>query len=478
MPWSKKNPPRPSKNWPSAAQSLCIRVANATLRSGGSDTDAIRACIGAVKKKYPKAIGSGKKSASDLTAGFYTVTEIELKEEDGRFTSRIPVVPAGKFKHPWYGDLDFSEPILRSAKRHFDAKLLGTDIMVDENHDRGQALGWFKSVTVGETEIDGQKHTGLHAVIDWTPKGRELLSSGVYKYFSAEFGSYTDQTGKKTSNVLFGGGLTNRPFFKQMPAIKFGEEGTAEDRFIIGVFADQSWEFDDTSDTEAEEETDRAFYTGYADPDEESDDEDEEEEDEETGDDEEDGNVKYADLIAKLNKDLGLKLSADNEEASTAAIERAFGGASTLDGIRKKFAEAGFKFDENADVAEVVLAGYNTLKTQNGENTEAIKAIRQELSDTKAATAVDKLVDTGKIAPAKREQYIKLFHTNNELFEEMTKDLEPVVQLGEIGGDGIPQPPGSGSMEKFLEPAKAVEEADRYMNLVPDLEDRLAARRK
>lgn len=477
MPWSKKNPPRPSKNWPSAAQSLCIRVANATLRSGGSDTDAIRACIGAVKKKYPKAIGSGRKSASDLTAGFYAVTEIELKEENGRFTSRIPVVPAGKFKHPWYGDIDFTEPVLRSAKRHFDAKLLGTDIMVDENHDRGQALGWFKSVAVGETEIDGQAHTGLHAVIDWTPKGRELLSNGIYKYFSAEFGSFTDPTGKKTANVLFGGGLTNRPFFKQMPAVKF-EEGTAEDRFIIGVFGDQLWEFDDTEDTGGD--TNRAFYSGYTSEPVESDDaeEDEDEEEDDTGEEQEDGNVKYADLIAKLNKDFGLKLSAEDDSGAATAIETAFGSAAALTSTREKFAAAGFKFDADADIAEVVLAGYNALKTQNGENAEAIKNIRKELDDTKAATAVDKLVDSGRIAPAKRDQYVKLYHTNHELFEEMTKDLEPVVQLGEIGGEGIPQPPGSGTMEKFLEPAKATEEADRYMNLVPQLEERLAGKRK
>lgn len=473
MPWSKKNPPGPSKNWPSAAQSLCIRVANATLKSGGSDTDAIRACIGAVKKKYPKAIGSGNKKASDLTAGFYAVTEIELKEENGRFTSRIPVLPAGKFKHPWYGDLDFTEPVLRSAKRHFDNKLLGTDIMVDENHDRGQALGWFKSVGVGETDIDGAPHAGLHAVIDWTPKGRELLSSGIYKYFSAEFGSFTDSTGKKTSNVLFGGGLTNRPFFKQMPAVKF-EEGTAEDRFTIGVFGDELWEFDDTEDTD--EDKDRAFYSGYtSEPVDSDDDEDEEDE---TSEELEDGSVKYADLIAKLNKDYSLKLSADNETEAAEAIEHAFGSQAALASLRTKFTEAGFKFSANADIAEVVLAGYNTLKTQNSENAEAIKNIRKELDDTKATTAVDKLVDTGRVAPAKRDQYVKLYNTNHELFEEMTKDLEPVVILGEIGGDGIPQEPGHGSIEKFLEPAKAVEEADRYMNLVPELEDRLAAKRK
>jgi Mu-like prophage I protein len=459
MPWSKKNPPGPSKNWPSAAQSLCIRVANATLRSGGSDTDAIRACIGAVKRKYPKAIGSGKKSASDITAGFYALPAIELKEEDGRYTSRIPVLPAGQFKHPWYGDLDFGSSVLKSAKRHFDAKLLGTDIMVDENHDRGQALGWFKSVDVGELEINGQPHAGLHAVVDWTPKGRELLSSNVYKYFSAEFGSYTDSAGKKTSNVLFGGGLTNRPFFKQMPPVRFDEDGgMKEDLFHIGVFADPMWEFDDS-----EEGEERAFFSGFtADP------ETDPEEGDEEGDEEEDS-VTFADLIAKLNKDFTLTLSEDSVEE---AVVLAFSGQAELARTQKKFEEAGFKFTTSTGIADVVLAGYNTLKDQNTENATAITAIRKELDDTKAANAVDKLIDGGKLPPVKRDTYIKLYSTNQDLFEELTKDLEPVIQLGEIGGDGVPLEPGRSSMDKFLEPGKAVEEAERYMNLVPALEER------
>jgi hypothetical protein len=465
MPWSKKNPPGPSKNWPSAAQSLCVRVANATLRSGGSDTDAIRACIGAVKKKYPKAIGSGKKSASDVTAGFYALPAIEFKEENGRYTSRIPVLPSGQFKHPWYGDLDFGATVLRSAKRHFDAKLLGTEIMVDENHDRGQALGWFRSVDVGELELNGQSHNGLHALVEWTPKGRQLLSDGVYKYFSAEFGSFTDSTGKKTANVLFGGGLTNRPFFKQMPAVRFDEDGgMKEDLFHIGVFGDPMWEFDDSENEEGEE---KAFSSGFtADP--ETDPEEDPEEGDED-DDEEEASVQFADLITKLNQTFKLTLS---EESAEEAITKAFSGQAILADVRKQFADAGFKFDNDANVATVVLAGYNALKTQNTENAEAIKNIRKELDDTKATTAVDKLVDSGKVPPAKRDQYIKLYNTNNELFEEMTKDLEPVIKIGEVGGDGVPQEPGRAAMDKFLEPAKAVEEAERYMNLVPELEAR------
>lgn len=45
MPYSMQNLPRPAKNWPRTAQKKCIATANAVLRDGGSDQDAIFACI-------------------------------------------------------------------------------------------------------------------------------------------------------------------------------------------------------------------------------------------------------------------------------------------------------------------------------------------------------------------------------------------------------------------------------------------------
>src|SRR3954447_13390571 len=99
MPWSKSNPPRPSKNWPAAAQGLCIRVANGALRGGSSDQDAIYACIAAVKKKYPGVIGKKHDDTNVTTAAlefseqFYSVPEIELQEDGGRYTSSFQVLP-------------------------------------------------------------------------------------------------------------------------------------------------------------------------------------------------------------------------------------------------------------------------------------------------------------------------------------------------------------------------------------------------
>jgi len=50
MPWTVSNPPAVAKNWTDAEQAKCVSAANATLASGGSDSDAIHACIAAAGK--------------------------------------------------------------------------------------------------------------------------------------------------------------------------------------------------------------------------------------------------------------------------------------------------------------------------------------------------------------------------------------------------------------------------------------------
>lgn len=45
MPWTVANPPPPAKNWSAEEKRKCVRTANAVLRDGGSEQDAIFACI-------------------------------------------------------------------------------------------------------------------------------------------------------------------------------------------------------------------------------------------------------------------------------------------------------------------------------------------------------------------------------------------------------------------------------------------------
>lgn len=63
MPWTVDNPPRPAKNWSESEKKKCVTAANAVLREGGKEQDAIFACIRAAgKTKNP-----GGKKAFDTT---------------------------------------------------------------------------------------------------------------------------------------------------------------------------------------------------------------------------------------------------------------------------------------------------------------------------------------------------------------------------------------------------------------------------
>lgn len=78
MPWSVDNPPAVAQNWTDAEKRKCIEAANAVLQDGGSDEDAIFACIHAAGKSAElvgaKAIMKSE-SDGDHPASHYLVVE-------------------------------------------------------------------------------------------------------------------------------------------------------------------------------------------------------------------------------------------------------------------------------------------------------------------------------------------------------------------------------------------------------------------
>jgi hypothetical protein len=74
---------------------------------------------------------------------------------------------------------------------------------------------------------------GLHLQVDFTPAAAKSIQDKEYRYFSAEFvDEWTDATGAAHKDVLFGGGLTNRPFMKNLLPVNLSEllsEGPPKD---------------------------------------------------------------------------------------------------------------------------------------------------------------------------------------------------------------------------------------------------------
>ncbi len=136
--------------------------------------------------------------------------------EGDKVPNENQILRVGSFNHPKYGKFEITKQVLAEMKANFDARVRGIDISYDYYHDSDEdASAWVKSVELRE---DGSE---LWGQVDWTPKARQKLAERELRYFSPDFAfQWTDpETGTAFNNVLFGGGLTNRPFVKEMQAI-------------------------------------------------------------------------------------------------------------------------------------------------------------------------------------------------------------------------------------------------------------------
>ena len=136
--------------------------------------------------------------------------------------SEIEVLAAGSWDHPQYGKFDITEEDIDGFVQSFNNKVRKVDIAVDQEHmpEKG-AAGWYKAIN--KVFEDGK--CKLKATIEWTKLGTQLIKDGIFKYFSPEFDfQYEDlETHEQFGNVLLGGALTNRPYFKSLAPVALSE---------------------------------------------------------------------------------------------------------------------------------------------------------------------------------------------------------------------------------------------------------------
>jgi phage I-like protein len=155
----------------------------------------------------------------------FLIPQIELAFKEGK-TSEIEMLHAGVWEHPVYGTISISEQDIDKFIQNFNDKVRKVDIAVDQEHmpEKG-AAGWIKTMT--KVFEDGKAK--LKAAVEWTALGTQLLKDGVFKYFSPEFDfAYEDmETHEQYQNVLLGGALTNRPYFKSLAPVALSENMSA-----------------------------------------------------------------------------------------------------------------------------------------------------------------------------------------------------------------------------------------------------------
>lgn len=153
---------------------------------------------------------------------FIDLSKVELAE--GQKSTWLHAMPVGKVKHPIYGDIDFSTEALTGYANSVKTHVLGTvDPVIDYDHMafNGIAAGWVKDA---EVRVGAGEGDGLALNVEWTDEAVKRIKNKEYRYFSPTFrDEWEDQNGKKHKNVVFGGGITNRPYLKNLVPLNLSE---------------------------------------------------------------------------------------------------------------------------------------------------------------------------------------------------------------------------------------------------------------
>jgi hypothetical protein len=150
----------------------------------------------------------------------YLVDLRTIKFDDGDDEVRwIQAMPLGKYDHPVHGTIEITPERVQQFAANVNNRIRETDLDIDYDHKAagGDAAGW---VQTAEPRPDG-----LWLAIKWTKTAFQKLKEGAYRYFSPEFVDEWKhpKTGVVHKDVLFGGGITNRPFLKDILPINMTE---------------------------------------------------------------------------------------------------------------------------------------------------------------------------------------------------------------------------------------------------------------
>jgi hypothetical protein len=145
---------------------------------------------------------------------------------DGSDAVWVHALPMGEYKHPIHGKLSFTAERIKRFAASVRGKVLGVDPDIDYDHKLDPAHGKKAAGWVKDAE---DRPNGLWLLVEFTDTARQMIKNKEYRYFSAEYvDEMEDAQGNKFVDVVRGGGLTNRPFMKNLVPINLSELGAEE----------------------------------------------------------------------------------------------------------------------------------------------------------------------------------------------------------------------------------------------------------
>lgn len=160
--------------------------------------------------------------AIDLRGLDFADTPDTAEAEAETSSIEIEICRDGKWAHPYYGEIVIDPGVRQAFERNFRLNVRQTgDLPLDYDHELGPAPGWI-------TDLRNEE-SALIATVALTDNGRQAIRSGDYRYFSPEWHPDWTDTARgeqRYGPTLFGGALTNRPFFRELRALHAHEDTT------------------------------------------------------------------------------------------------------------------------------------------------------------------------------------------------------------------------------------------------------------
>jgi len=385
-----------------------------------------------------------------------SIRDLKFAEVEGKDVSEIQVLQTGTWNHPVYGKIKVSDKEIEEFVSNFNNGVR-REIPITEGHSVGEeekpAIGWFK-------QLINKGRDGLWATIEWTKDGLNLLKKKAYKYFSPEFYSnYEDpETHKVYQNVLVGGALTNRPYFKGLQAIVLSELILAKDKMELKLEDILEKEPTDLEDEEVN------FLKENKD---------------QLTDEQKD---KFKDVLAEDEGGEGNESGEGGEggEEETGEEGNEGEGEEEVEGSEKA---------KKKDKGKMIQVSEATLRMLEKKGEEGVKAMAK-WREAEASNYVEKKIfsETNKLGPflpKSRDKMVRfllsLTEAQQKAFKEIVEEIPQSKMFSELGGDtGVPMK-ASEELDKLakekMDKDKNLSLRDAYDQVFserPDLQEALA----
>lgn len=140
----------------------------------------------------------------------------------------VEAMPARTYKTPFYGDVPITPEKLQNFIKNFKEGVRGVDIALDFEHGEDpakgkKAAGWYKDFKIAPSS-DDPNVPALWGQVEFTEEAKSEIKDKQWRYHSLDWrDEWTDTDGNTYADVIFGGGLTNRPVAKNTLPINFSE---------------------------------------------------------------------------------------------------------------------------------------------------------------------------------------------------------------------------------------------------------------